>query len=322
MNIDIEQAAAILSGGEDVYILTHMNPDGDTLGSAFALSRALRILGKRAEVKCSDEIPSKYSYMGEGLETYEFEPKMIVAVDVASPELLGKKLEKYVANIALCIDHHGSHTDYARSTLRDASSASTCEIVFKVLKLLIPDKIDSHTASCLYTGISTDTGCFKFSNTKPETHYAAAELMLLGADSAFINRVMFETKSRRYLELERLAMETLEYHLDGTCAIMTITQDMFKQTGTHESDCDGLASLPRQIEGITIGVTLREKTDGTFKASVRTHEPFMASDICALSGGGGHARAAGCTLSAPIENAKSQILENINAVISAMNKNN
>ena len=315
MMIDIERAAEILSGCGDVYILTHMNPDGDTLGSAFALMRALRSLGRRAEVKCSDRIPEKYSYMSDGLDTCEFEPDSIVAVDVATPELFGSRLEKYGGRVALCIDHHGSNTGYAASTLLDAASSSTCEIIFKVIKLLAPGSIDAKIASCLYTGISTDTGCFKFSNTTPESHMAAAELMQLGADSDRINRVMFETKSRRYFELERLAMETLEYHFDNTCAVMTITQDMFNRTGTDESDCDGLASLPRQIEGITVGITLREKPDGTFKASVRTHAPFNASDICAMSGGGGHARAAGCTLSAPIENAKAEMLKNAKSIM-------
>ncbi len=292
--IDVAKAAELLKAADNVLILTHRNPDGDTLGSGFALMHALRSKGKRARVLCCDKIPKKYSYMfGERQE--DFSPEYTVCVDVADIKLLGNEFSKeFGNNVDLCIDHHGSNTGYADNLLL-RSCAATCEIIYDIVNLL-ETEITPIIADCLYTGISTDTGCFLFSSVTPETHIIAADLIKKGADYVNINKIMFETKSIGYFKLEKSALSTIETFFGGKCAVMSITQKMLCESGTDESDCDGIAGIPRKIEGVLVGVTVRERSDGTYKVSLRSHEPVDSAKICKLMGGGGHARAAGCEL--------------------------
>lgn len=311
--INEAEASAMLKQADNILILTHRNPDGDTLGSAFGLLRALCLIGKTAKVDCSDEIPQKYSYMWRddssvynAADSKAFSPDFVVAVDVADAKLLGSNAEKH-NNIPLCIDHHVSNTGYA-ANLCLKECAATCEIIYDVIKDL-GVKADEIISDCLYTGISTDTGCFRYSNVTPETHLKAAQLISTGAQFDEINRVMFETKTRSYLRLEELVLNSIEMYFGGKCAVVTITRDMFKQSGSNETECDGIASLSRKIEGVKVGVTFRERTDGTFKVSLRTYAPVDAAVICGKLGGGGHARAAGCDFDAEYNEGKKQLLE-------------
>jgi len=294
--IELNEVASILKANDNYLILTHRNPDGDTLGSGFALMHALRQLGKRARVLCCDEIPKKYSYLYSEGDVGDVDGAYVIAVDVADEKLLGEGVyEKYGGKIKLCIDHHISNKEYAEKLyLRDCSAAS--EIIYDLL-VLLGIKKDVRIADCIYTGISTDTGCFKFSNVTARTHEITAKLMAIGANTVEINKLMFETKTRGYYMLEAVALNTLEYYFDGMCAVMTITQKMLDDSGTKECDCDGISGIPRKIEGVLIGVTLRERADGTYKVSLRSHAPVDSSAICVKLGGGGHARAAGCELS-------------------------
>lgn len=317
MRIDEKAAARLLEGQDDFLILTHGHPDGDTLGCAFALCRGLQKCSKRARVECTDEIPAKFSYLWREVEQEAFAPRFFVAVDVADPKLLGKRLEeRYAAHIDLCIDHHGSNTLYAAQTLLDASAGAACEVIYEVLRELGVE-MDEQIADCIYTGLSTDTGCFRYSNATARTHRIAADMIDCGADAPIINQVMFETKTRTYAALERLALDSLETYCNGRAALITVTQEMYRLSGSNESECDPIASLPRQIEGVLVGAMLREKADGTFKASVRTHRPVDAAELCKRMGGGGHPRAAGCQLEGPLECAKKVLLQQIRAVLEA-----
>ncbi len=309
-NLTADETAARLLSQDKILILTHRNPDGDTLGSAFALLRGLTVCGKTARVVCADEIPEKYAYMWAGLTETEFTPEFIVAVDIADEKLLGASVASlYSGKIDLCIDHHMSNTHYAEELLL-AECAATCELVYAVL-CAAGVELTAPIADCLYTGLSTDTGCFRYSNVTPETLEIAAQMLRAGADFDNINRVMFETKTRTYLKLEALVLDSLEMYFDGQCALVTITQDMFKESGSNESECDGIAALSRKIEGVRVGVTLRERTDGTFKVSLRTYAPLDASKICGRLGGGGHARAAGCELQSGNFETEKQYLLNV-----------
>lgn len=305
--IDVAKAAELLNAADNILILTHRNPDGDTLGSGFALMHALRSMNKKAKVLCCDEIPQKYSYMF-GEKQDDFSAEYTVSVDVADIKLLGNDFSKEFENkIDLCIDHHGSNTEYADNLLlRDC--AATCEVIYDVINAL-GVTITPLIADCLYTGVSTDTGCFLFSNVTPETHIIAADLIKKGADYVNINKVMFETKSIGYFKLEELALNTIKTYFGGKCAVMSITQEMLRESNTDESDCDGIAGIPRKIEGVLVGVTVRERIDGSYKVSLRSHEPVDSAKICKLMGGGGHARAAGCELNPDaLETEKAKLL--------------
>ncbi len=309
--ISLNEAAEYLRGVDHILILSHQFPDGDTLGASTALCRGLQQLGKHAMIKCSDEIGPKYRYLFDGVKPEEFSPDVVVAVDIADLTLLGEPLvSQYGKKIDLCIDHHPSNTCYAARCHIDPKASATCELIYTLLKQMDVE-IDQLIAASLYTGITTDTGCFKYTNVTPATYRIAADLVETGMNAPKINRLMFDTKSRAHMEMERRVVDTIEYFYDDRVAVIVITQKMIAETGAKEDDMEGLSSIPRQIEGVLIGVTIREKAAGGYKISLRAQQPVNASEICAKFGGGGHAGAAGCTFNTTLEEAKTQMVSAI-----------
>lgn len=308
MKINVEKCAQILREKDNILILTHAHPDGDTLGCGFALCRALLKLGKKARVICADEIQKKYAYLMQDLDMQSFDEDYVVAVDVATENLLGSLQDVYGGKIDMCIDHHGSNTDYAKYLLLNADAAAACEIIFKVIKALGVD-IDKNIANCLYTGLTTDTGCFRYSSATSNTYRAAAELIDLGADNGKINRIMFETKTKTYAALERMAIEGMQFFCNERICVITVTQDMYKKTGSNEQETEAIAPLTRQTEGVEIGLTIREKPDGTCKCSIRTYESVDASALAACFGGGGHKQASACKFDCGVEEAKQMLVK-------------
>lgn len=304
----LESAAKTLLSKDKILILTHRSPDGDTIGSGYALAMALRKLGKNVKVDCTDPFPEKYSYFIDKLEKLEFDEEFVVSVDIADTKLLGEKLSDYADKIDLCIDHHGSNTKYAKEYYVEASAAAAAQVIAKLIRLMNVE-FDKDIANAIYTGITTDTGCFRYTNVTAETHRIAADMIDCGAESGMINRLMFETKSRSRLEIERRVMDSIQFYLDGRCAITYATIDMMKESGAVDNDMEGVSSLPRQIEGVMAGITLREKNNGKFKVSVRTTDELDASAICANFGGGGHKAAAGCMITGTLNEAIEQIIE-------------
>ncbi len=306
--IDVKECVSLLKEYDNYLILTHRNPDGDTLGSAFALHRALSKLNKKSMVRCGDPIHPKYSYLWDGIGNDEIEFDKIIAVDVADKKLLGEDFEaKYGDKVWLCIDHHLSNREYAENLLLEDRAAAAVIIYEIVCETGI--EFTPEIANCVYTGLATDTGCFLFSNTTPTVHRIAADVMEKGADYTFINRLMFETKTLPYLRLEQMAVSSIESHFDGKCAIMMVTRKMIEESGSSASDCDGIAAIPRKIEGVKIAVTIRERHDGSYKVSLRTVEPYDAAKICANFGGGGHHAAAGCDFDCSIDEVKNSLLK-------------
>ena len=306
MKTDVMTVADFLQGINSAVILCHRSPDGDTLGSAFALCFGLRQLGKKARVLCSDPIPQKYSYFTDFYSDEEFEEEAVIAVDVADTKLLGSLEEKYGDRIDLCIDHHPSNKDYAKMTFLDGEAAATAQIIFYVLDAM-DVRVDKNIANCIFTGLSTDTGCFRYQNVQPETHIIAALMITLGAEAGLINRLMFETKSRARLAVEREVFKNMQFFLDGKCAVAFVTRDLLDKTGIADDELDGFAAMTRQIEGVSVGVFLKQVGTG-FKASVRTGDEVDASAICKNFGGGGHVRAAGCTLELSLEDSIREIV--------------
>lgn len=298
-DVNLQEACAFLREREDFVVLCHASPDGDTIGSAAGLCLLLRALGKRAFLRCGDPIPQKYAYIYKGLTQPDCTPKTVVASDVADPKLLGSLREAY-PDIDLCIDHHKSNTRYAHRLYLDAEASAVCEITYQIAREMgiAPGR---QMADALFTGISTDTGCFKFSNVTARTHRIAADLLEMGADAAEINRIMFDTKTRQRVEIERMALDSMQFYHGGRIAMVTITKAMREASRCAEEDLEGITTLSRTIEGVVVGITVREKEAGRYKISVRTLEPVDASRLCGELGGGGHARAAGCELQGSLE---------------------
>lgn len=242
----------------------------------------------------------------------------MVAVDVASVQLFGEKrdMPRYSRHVNLCIDHHAGNGGYADFTLLDPHAAATAELLYQVLQEM-GVTITPQIADCLYTGIATDTGCFQFASTTARTHQVAAELIEAGAQVEELNTRLFASNARERMAAERIARDHLEYHLDGRCALIYLTRDEIQASGVDPADLEDLTSLPISIEGVQVGVTLRQQPSGSYRISVRTAKGVDACAIARRLGGGGHTRAAGCELLGTLENTKRAILAEVETELGA-----
>ena len=307
MSITLERAWQALSAMDNILILTHASPDGDAVGSAFALYLALRDMGKNVWVH-TDRVPWTMADTVIKGAYADREPDYVVTVDVGDKKLLQKvDRETYGDRVDLNIDHHGTNVMFAKETYVDPDAAAASEALYDLFVsggLTITKEI----AERLYVGISTDTGCFKYANVTPKTLRVTAALLETGIDAAGMNTLLFDTKSPAYVNFERAAMNGLTLYFGGKAALMVITQQMYRDAGIDEADTQGINALPRTIEGVYAGLTLKEKDNGVFHASVRTKAPVIASDVCAVFGGGGHLYAAGCELGSDLQKAKDLLL--------------
>lgn len=310
MLVNMSEAADFLRNCEDVVILTHQSPDGDCTGAGFAMKDILAALGIRSRVECSDMFPKRFDFITSIGCGEEFEPKTVIAVDIADEQLLGDLRQIYGGKIQLCIDHHISNTDYAEKTLLRENGSATCEVIYDLAKFM-GIEITEHCAACIYTGIATDTGCFKFDCTTVRAHLIAAELKenFNGINFARINRNMFDVKSMGRIKLDCAAMDLMEYYLDNKFALLCLTTQIMNELGVESSELEGCAGLPLQLEGVEVGALLKQREDGAFKVSLRSAYDINVSDICQTLGGGGHAKAAGCLLKGTVEEVKARLVQ-------------
>lgn len=304
--ITLTETVALLLENDNYRILTHTYPDGDTLGCAFALCKALRKLGKNANVAVEGDLPAKLRYLANHYREQAFTPAYIVSVDVAAMSLLGRQVMEGVDHIDLCIDHHRVNSVEADNIYVDPTAAAAAEIIYEIVRYLGVE-LDEDIAQGIYTGVSTDTGCFCYTNTTERTHTVAAKVMGY-CNWKEINNINFVLKSRAKIKLERMIYENMEFYAGGQCAIVYTTLSMQEALGTTDDELEGIASIPRQIEGVKMGITMREKPDGTFKISVRTNDRIDAAAFCARFGGGGHPAAAGCSIEGTLSSVKEQLI--------------
>lgn len=307
------EAARLLLGWDELLLLTHVRPDGDTVGSAAALCQALRDRGKTAYLLPNPELTATYApYAAPYAAPEGFVPHHVVSVDIAALSLLPENARPYGERIDLAIDHHPSQGFFARETCLEADSAACGEIVYDIITRLTP--VTPDIALPLYVAVSTDTGCFVYSNTTPRTHRIAAALMDCGIDAAPVNKALFRTKSRTRLAMEAWMAEWAEYYDHDRVVVMQIPLSLCLDYKATEADVEELSSLAALVEGTDCGVTLRELKDGRVKISLRTGPRVNATEVCALLGGGGHAAAAGATLHGTLSEVKQAVLQAIDMV--------
>ena len=308
------QAAQWLRERDNFLLLTHVRPDGDTLGSTSALALALRKLGKRAWVGYNSGVTETYAgYMEGCYPPADFVPEHIVAVDIATEHLLPAEFEPYRGRIELCIDHHPSNEGYAGETCLDASAAACGEIVYRICKLL--GEMDAAIAKQLYIAITTDCGCFVYNNTTPATHRIAAELMEYGDFWKQVNRNCFQTLSLKEIKLQQRLLGSMEFFDGGALAVGAISLADLAEFQASQGDSEELASWANKIQGVKASATLRQLEERVWKVSLRTDGSLNATRVCALLGGGGHAAAAGASMYDVDEaQARRRVLEAVRAV--------
>ncbi len=314
MNITLERAVSRLREMDGVLLLTHIRPDGDTVGSAAALCRALRDMGKSAYLLYNPGITDTYApYAAPCWASEDFVPAHVVSVDIAAADLLPDNARCYAERVELAIDHHPSHTYFAEESFVDASAAACGEIVYDIIRAMTA--VTPEIALPLYVAIATDCGCFQYGNTTARTHRIAAELMDTGIQLTAVNRALFRSKSRTRLAMEAWMVEWAEYYDNDRVVVMQIPLSLRREMNATETDIEELSSLAAQVAGTDCGVTLRELEGGKVKVSLRTGPRVNATEVCALLGGGGHAAAAGATLPGSISEVKQAVLQAIDMVV-------
>jgi len=309
--LNYKSCAKLLLTHEDILIVTHKNPDGDTASCAAALCSALRRGGRRAWVFPNPQLGRKLRpYCEKYFAPEGFKAKYVVSVDVADEKLL---CNGFTGEVDLCIDHHPSNTHFAKESFIRGEKASCAEIVMELIQNINAD-LTQEEATILYIGLSTDTGCFQYANTDAAAFRAAAELLRYGADNTGVNTVFFRKVSPARLKLESMIFDTMRFYRDGKIAVATITLDMLRKTGAVEDDLDDLAGLAGRCEGSLVNITIREKEDGTCRVSVRSVREVNSCEICAVFGGGGHAMASGCTVPGNPEHVRELLVNVVNEV--------
>ena len=302
------ETARYLLEGDNYCLLTHRRPDGDTIGSAAALCLGLRSLGKKCFILENSEVTPRFKWLHQDLTVKEpQEGATLVTVDVASPGMLPEGFKKYLEDIALRIDHHGAATSFTKLELVDPDSASCAELVWDVLENM-EVVMDASLAEAVYVGISTDTGCFRFSNTTDHTFGVAALCARAGARIYELNQELFENNSLGRLRIQAWIVEHLKLIGNGEFAIVAIPKAVERQLALTEDDMDNISNFPRTVAGVCMAATLREEGEGRCKLSVRAIPGYDATMITTRFGGGGHKGAAGASFSCSLEEA-AQLVE-------------
>lgn len=312
-NNSLIEIAEFLKGQQQLTLLCHVRPDGDTLGCAFGLKAVLEALGKEVAVLCADPVSPRYRFLSDGAERLGGAVKgAVVCLDIASPDMAGDYKELALQADAV-IDHHATNPCYGKRNYVDSSAAAAGEIMVELAKLL--GALPSKAAECFYTAIATDTGCFKYGNTTARTHQAAAELIAAGFDLVKTNKWLFQTKSKAEFELNRRAMENIRFFAEGKIAAMLISRALLDETGAGADELEVISSLPIQIQGVAVAATFKELEPGHYKVSLRTDGTVHGGEVCALFGGGGHRQAAGCSMEGTYSQVEPQM---ITAVLNTM----
>ena len=312
--LTVREAAERLRSFDHLLLLTHLRPDGDTVGSAAALCAGLRALGKTAYLLPNPELTETIApYFLPYAAPEGFRPEKVVSVDIAAVKLFPENAAAYADRVDLAIDHHPSFEGFGRENLARPSAAATGEIVYDILAALGP--ITAEMALPLYVAVSTDCGCFAYNNTTAQTHAVAAALLRTGIDFQAVNKTFFRTKTKKRLALEAAMLSEIEYHDHDRVAVLAVPMSLIARAQATETDAEDLSALGGQIEGVDCAVTMRELRPDVWKFSLRTGPRVNATNVCALLGGGGHAAAAGCTVEAPFAEAKGRMLEAIAQVV-------
>lgn len=297
-----------LAKPKNTLILFHTRPDGDAVGSAFALKLLLEASGSRAWCVCTNEVPQRLNFLSEGLQhsalpdsiPEDFEVERILTLDTASPSQLGELYEKYGDRIDMMLDHHTKGEPYADYFVMPGFAAAG-EIVFDISRRFLsegvieelPEKLDF----CLYAAISSDTGCFKYSNVTPQTHIRSAELLKAGVDAARINQLLFDSKSMEVLAVEKAGFDTLKMFHNGKIAVVFFTYEMKQSLGVLDEHLETLIDVARSVEGVEVAIAIRQQgPEKVFRVSTRSSGSVDVSVVCSYFGGGGHVRASGCTI--------------------------
>lgn len=307
----IKEIAQILKKEKDIALVSHIEPDGDAIGSILGLGLALIKSGKQVQILNPDGVPQTFTFLpGADLvrDSFLYISEAVVLMDCTDLERIGGlEKEAVKASKLINIDHHVSNKFFGDFNLVDTNAAATGEIAYKVIKAL-GVKIDPKIASCLYTAIVTDTGSFKFENTTSETHLIAADLLNYGMNLGTIRRHLWESMPIDTIRLLTETLTTLEMDTSGEIAWVTMPYQIFQQYGPAAQHLEGVVNYAKSVQGVEIGIIFKELEPNQIRVGLRSKAIADVNIVAQALGGGGHKRAAGCTIKGSLEEAKELVI--------------
>lgn len=311
-----EQIIEEINKSSKIAITSHLAPDGDNVGSSLALCLALKKLDKQVDFILDDSIPEVYRFLTGAKEVKrhtsfaDLNYDLVIAMDCGDLDRIGNVKMLTEKTRLINIDHHISNTFFGDINLVEDKASATAEIAYKLIKSL-GVFIDKDIATCIYTGIVTDTGMFQYSNTSEETHSIAAELIIAGVSPSDIFNKVYQNSPKEKVLLMKEALQSLEFYFRNRVTCISITKRQMDAISKEELDTEGVVNLARDIADVEVAIFLKEKEPGIFKASLRSKSSV---DVCAIAkvfGGGGHIRASGCTIEGELEQVKELILREV-----------
>lgn len=313
-----------ISEAKSILLFPHVNLDGDALGSCAALCRAFRKMGKESWILLEDSIPANLRFLDNGYCTWDenkiSSPDICMCVDCGSSDRFEKRAGKFLSGgTTVCIDHHRTNELVWDYNYVDPKEAATGQIVFAILKNMDVDT-DKEMGEALFAAITTDTGNFQYSNTQSKSHIIAAELYCWGADCSFVSTEIYENMRPEKFMMRNKAMETLKIIGNGRGAVVCVTKDLLQSTGAVMDEAEGLSQELRSISGVEFSAVLKEYDTEKVKVSFRAKKRGDVAAIAEKLGGGGHVKAAGCTIYKPVDEAVKIVEEEILLALEKMDE--
>ena len=310
----LQEAARRVAAADRVLLSTHVSPDGDGIGSGLGLALGLAGMGKEAVLHMADPVPSYLSFLpgqervrsgGANSESWD----VLVTLDCGDWERLGEAPgDRSLLGTVINLDHHRSNEHYGDLDVIDPEASATGLMAYHLLREL-GAPIGPEAALCLYTAIATDTGFFRYSNTDVATFEAATELVRSGASPYAVHHALHENNPPSRLRMMGEGLRLLEFHGGNRIGVIPLDSEAFERAEANAEDAEGLVDLPRSVDSVEVAVLLRPTPEGTaYKASLRSKKQVDVSRVAERFGGGGHARAAGCRLEAPLEQARDRLV--------------
>ena len=307
MQQQLNEVAKALLEAKRIAIISHKNPDGDTLGSQLALGNALKELGKDVVLYNKDKVASKFNFIAGADQVAQYHdgmelPETVVFVDCAEPQLAGFTVEDDVlmGKTIINIDHHASNKHYGKWNYVISTAGANCQNIYHVIGA-IGGTITKEIATALYTGLSTDTGNFMFDNVSSETLRIAADLKDIGANTDAVRLKLYESSSKKKIEMLKYILNNLHISADGQYAWSSISHQMIEELQPESTDIDGLINTIKDIEGVEIAILFRGVEANRTKASLRSKVWADVNQIAGMFGGGGHVRASGVSIDGDVE---------------------